>query len=191
MLLVIKKALLTGLTLSLLMLTGQAQALTTDTVGELDEYIDGCDLLNVNETSLASCVSDVLTVYLSTDVVVTADMVIKIDEVADLGLFEAVDDGLFLEDGITSLTYAMEITESDYFVINTGNVDGTVLDTFVFLNNDEKTWAYISLILNEDIVLVDIFKISNISAVVPVPAAVWLFGSALLGLVGVARRKNA
>lgn len=28
------------------------------------------------------------------------------------------------------------------------------------------------------------------SAVVPVPAAVWLFGSGLLGLVGIARRKN-
>ena len=29
------------------------------------------------------------------------------------------------------------------------------------------------------------------SAVVPVPAAVWLFGSGLLGLVGMARRKKA
>ena len=28
-------------------------------------------------------------------------------------------------------------------------------------------------------------------SVVPVPAAVWLFGSGLLGLVGVARRKQA
>jgi hypothetical protein len=35
--------------------------------------------------------------------------------------------------------------------------------------------------------------LSNITAytVVPVPAAVWLFGSGLLGLVGVARRKRA
>ncbi|MEN8205169.1 MAG: VPLPA-CTERM sorting domain-containing protein [Pseudomonadota bacterium] len=31
----------------------------------------------------------------------------------------------------------------------------------------------------------------NITTVVPVPAAVWLFGSGLLGLVGVARRKAA
>jgi hypothetical protein len=33
--------------------------------------------------------------------------------------------------------------------------------------------------------------IDNVSAVVPVPAAVWLFGSGLLGLVGIARRKKA
>jgi hypothetical protein len=35
-----------------------------------------------------------------------------------------------------------------------------------------------------------IAKIGEV-AVVPVPAAVWLFGSGLLGLVGVARRKTA
>ena len=29
------------------------------------------------------------------------------------------------------------------------------------------------------------------TTVVPVPAAVWLFGSGLLGLIGVARRKKA
>jgi hypothetical protein len=29
------------------------------------------------------------------------------------------------------------------------------------------------------------------STVVPVPAAVWLFGSGLLGLIGIARRKKA
>jgi hypothetical protein len=33
--------------------------------------------------------------------------------------------------------------------------------------------------------------IDNVSAAVPVPAAVWLFGSGLLGLVGIARRKKA
>lgn len=38
----------------------------------------------------------------------------------------------------------------------------------------------------------DRFKITSLTAtVVPVPAAVWLFGSGLLGLVGIARRKAA
>jgi hypothetical protein len=32
--------------------------------------------------------------------------------------------------------------------------------------------------------------ITTSGAVVPLPAAVWLFGSGILGLVGVARRRN-
>jgi len=35
------------------------------------------------------------------------------------------------------------------------------------------------------------FIFSAASAVVPVPAAVWLFGSGLIGLIGIARRKKA
>jgi hypothetical protein len=41
---------------------------------------------------------------------------------------------------------------------------------------------------NNSIYSIDLVTAS--STVVPVPAAVWLFGSGLLGLVGVARRKN-
>jgi hypothetical protein len=33
--------------------------------------------------------------------------------------------------------------------------------------------------------------IDNFTAAVPVPAAVWLFGSGLLGLIGIARKKTA
>ena len=36
----------------------------------------------------------------------------------------------------------------------------------------------------------DLSHISAYTKVVPVPAAVWLFGSGLIGLVGIARRKN-
>ena len=36
-----------------------------------------------------------------------------------------------------------------------------------------------------------VFSFSAAQAVVPIPAAVWLFGSGLIGLVGVARRKNS
>jgi hypothetical protein len=31
----------------------------------------------------------------------------------------------------------------------------------------------------------------NAGTVVPIPAAIWLFGSGLLGLIGIARRKKA
>jgi hypothetical protein len=39
----------------------------------------------------------------------------------------------------------------------------------------------------------NIADLSNVRAfsVVPIPAAIWLFGSGLLGLIGIARRKNA
>ena len=33
--------------------------------------------------------------------------------------------------------------------------------------------------------------ISSAAPVIPIPAAVWLFGSGLLGLIGIARRKKA
>ena len=36
-----------------------------------------------------------------------------------------------------------------------------------------------------------VYAVWSPSAVVPVPAAVWLFGSGLLGLIGMARRKKA
>jgi hypothetical protein len=39
--------------------------------------------------------------------------------------------------------------------------------------------------------LIDPYTITITTSAVPVPAAVWLFGSGLLGLIGVARRKKA
>ena len=41
-----------------------------------------------------------------------------------------------------------------------------------------------------DVYIVDDLSLNGVSAV-PIPAAVWLFGSGLLGLIGVAKRKKA
>ena len=49
--------------------------------------------------------------------------------------------------------------------------------------------AQIDFVVTAGVVGLD-SNIDNIQAVVPVPAAVWLFGSGLLGLVGIARRKK-
>ena len=40
-------------------------------------------------------------------------------------------------------------------------------------------------------VRIDNFSVGTTPAVIPVPAAVWLFGSGLIGLIGAARRKKA
>jgi len=47
---------------------------------------------------------------------------------------------------------------------------------------------FVGLNVNFDIGSGHSLTLTNISSV-PVPAAVWLFGSGLLGLIGVARRK--
>ena len=36
-----------------------------------------------------------------------------------------------------------------------------------------------------------LLEVDGLSAVIPVPAAVWLFGSGLVGLIGIARTKQA
>ena len=42
----------------------------------------------------------------------------------------------------------------------------------------------------EPMAVLDVFELRAFATPVPVPAAVWLFGSGLLGLIGVARRKK-
>lgn len=68
-------------------------------------------------------------------------------------------------DGIQSVNVARAINE-------TGSTwDFADFNQFTY-NFDERAWA-------------------EFTTVVPVPAAVWLFGSGLLGLIGMARRKKA
>ena len=63
----------------------------------------------------------------------------------------------------------------------------------------EKAFGVISTVLIESILFSntvnDGFSIDNVSglstSVVPVPAAAWLFGTALIGLVGFGRRRRA
>jgi hypothetical protein len=46
-------------------------------------------------------------------------------------------------------------------------------------------------VLTDAIGLTDVVRLSVVASTVPVPPAVWLFGSGLLGLIGVARRRQA
>lgn len=81
---------------------------------------------------------------------------------------------------------------SHYLVkIGEGNVS---YDTFLYENLDYLSLASINLGFLESFSgftgnNFDIYRISHVSAV-PVPAAFWLFGTALVGLIGFSRRTN-
>lgn len=109
----------------------------------------------------------------------------------------------FGEDGTLSLPFAFGENKDDATleVIFNDELLGTVfgadyeLDELSFLDLDITNYAGMSGSL--DFVLnttgtesANIFIPESISSV-PVPAAVWLFGSGLIGLVGLARRKKA
>jgi hypothetical protein len=91
------------------------------------------------------------------------------------------------------------LNSGDYFIIKTGNNpttgDNSTNDRhYLFKNEDSLSWAVISLkdSFGVDVELTGISKVSHISNVssVPLPAAAWLFGSALLGFVTLSNRKK-
>jgi len=131
----------------------------------------------------------------------------------DLSIFFLGDDGdhsidltLFKADNTASLTRTYSITPSvanytGFFVDNNNNgVPDNGIDTSIFfMDIDLADFNFLGV----DPLAKFRMDISGYSAVpsligaypasmapVPVPAAVWLFGSGLIGLVGVARRKK-
>lgn len=100
--------------------------------------------------------------------------------------------------GIELRTYGVADYESGGFAfwgarsISTGGnsfYQGIKLrETQAVWNND--TWSHDTTSYNSFTAYTGALEIASISAV-PVPAAVWLFGSGLIGLAGVARRKKA
>lgn len=170
--------------LSILLLAGQAQATTIPVedlgdLGGLDTLLGSCDLLNSGPDAEAECFNSIESID-----GVTADMLVQIDFSVD----PVAADEIFTVDGDEYNSIAIIIDpDTEYFLIKTGNIDAT-FDAYVYLNNDAFDWAYIDLDLTS---ITEISQISHLTQVVPVPTAAWLFGSAMLGLVGVARRKSA
>lgn len=100
-----------------------------------------------------------------------------------------IDNGAGSVDGIMMNTFG-NVTGN--FVVATVQfqamgIGTSGLDLSEFLLNP---WASGGSLLNPDF-LGGSLTVSAPSAVVPVPAAAWLFGSGLLGLIGMARRKKA
>lgn len=94
----------------------------------------------------------------------------------------------------TSLSYTLDIVATASGSTFVGGT-GTAADAYADFSHT-VLWGGISGVFDANGVPVTAFSLSSTSgfnyaqaAVVPVPAAVWLFGSGLLGLIGVARRK--
>ena len=88
-----------------------------------------------------------------------------------------------------SLAQTLTLTGSDRFILGISTDSGTswsgdTLVTSVGANAYNVTFS------DGTVLEVDVVALSPPSEV-PVPSAVWLFGSGLLGLVGIARRKKA
>ena len=106
-------------------------------------------------------------------------------------------------DGIANLGGTLDV---DLYDLGSGLFSPSLGDTFDFLTAETIIGDFDLLTLMalgngldwqldylyDEIGTTDIARLSVVEAsVVPVPAAVWLFGSGLLGLIGVARRKKA
>lgn len=123
-----------------------------------------------------------------------------------LGLFDDSDQsyaGLFIDVPVPSVVGFLPISGGNYLATNENGATLTLTgnSNFILGLNVGGSWladssvtavganSYTVAFSNGGTVLeVDV---QIVPAVVPVPAAAWLFGSGLLGLVGVARRRSA
>jgi hypothetical protein len=106
---------------------------------------------------------------------------------------EAISDVYWTDLGDSNYTGDLNYGNDNYLIkIGGGKVD---YDTFLYQNLDSLFQATLNL---ETLAgfsgftgnTFDIYRISHISEV-PVPAAFWLFGTALIGLVGFGKRRKA
>lgn len=131
-----------------------------------------------------------------------------------------IDGNVFTGNNGTARQFSSASGATDFFTVDIGGANGSVsgiagLDVFTGFSVDWRGPNLFSdtTVLAHDLTVADfgytrvVFGFNNLTSesvidnasvinfgsvsAVPVPAAVWLFGSGLLGLVGVARRKRA
>lgn len=114
--------------------------------------------------------------------------------------------GYDVSDFYSTGTYPAATENTDFFtsdVFSTGHVNTTTLGltfegimiksgntTLVALFNDAISELYFKTFIQQGISHIALFNTASISSV-PVPAALWLFAPALLGMVGFRRRQSA
>ena len=92
-----------------------------------------------------------------------------------------LDPGYFIADQVEVDMSSVSSTDWETFSLNL-DIDGTALNGYLL----EFGWNTITPENNDSTVYYDNI---NFASAVPIPAAAWLFGSALIGLVGFKRRK--
>ena len=103
---------------------------------------------------------------------------------------QSIDYGLSNNSGETNSTFTL--TGSDRFIIalKAPISGGSWVAPSEEICSDTSESCFLSWSIGGSVFAIDIEEVTPPSEV-PVPAALWLFGSGLLGLVGMARRKKA
>ena len=145
------------------------------------------------------------------DVIFTSD---SFDNVQPTGAHPLYD--LYSSDPTTGLNVANAVVDQIITVLNTTDAnkvgpstivnsgflylpytDGTVADTVLaargrYLSISEPYfWENLGTPAGLTSYVTDGFVYASLVSTVPIPAAIWLFGSGFIGLVGIARRKKA
>ena len=191
------KTLLTTLfATAMLALSCNASAVTIANVGNYDTLVTTTDIIFANPNTLPNSGAEEAWIegVLGFDVTYTQ----LSDTDSDGDNWVSVSDGV---DG----DYAFDLSpyNPEYFLVKVGGGGGTGTDEthYLFDNAVSMEWAFLNLeVFGDGVSLTNIGVVSHVGVsdgncegpcvnTVPIPAAVWLFGSGLIGLVAVARRK--
>ncbi len=139
----------------------------------------GSDLGNVTDISLSYVWGSGISDGDTSDVTFVSENLIA-GSVASLTSFAPVSGFLNIEGWSLELTSLNILDQSSSFL----SLAGTGVLTGGGYESTDATWTFSTTSMTS-------YSMSVASvAVVPVPAAVWLFGSGLIGLIGIARRKT-
>ena len=203
-----KRFFLTGLvSLVMIMSAGSAMALllvqdddpTTPapngevSVGNVDNLIYSTELINSGSMTELTWINTVLSA--------NYEGLFKIEDFEENGYVDwlAVDtagydaDSNGSDDYVLGNVWAYEFEfdpAPSYYLIKTGTIANSDIKHFLFENYDEMKFAVIDLGEMSGGTKIDISKVSHISAPVPEPATMLLFGVGLAGLAGFSRRKS-
>jgi hypothetical protein len=108
--------------------------------------------------------------------------------------FGAQDIWTVTDQSASTFATNLGLDAGDYFYVKLGRQNNAGFTHFLFENADSLSWAVLALTdsFGVGVTLEGIGKVSHIGNVsaVPIPAAGWLFGTALISFMGMCRRRR-